>query len=106
MGQSKSHNRILLHAADECGSIRLDGKRDERRPDDTKHELELGPVANGRWRRPADVRSHPRLYVGAECPVAPGAGVGNERLLGDGHLEDGVQSIFSVQVRPQLPHGS
>ena len=86
----------------------LDVERDEGRADDTEHELELGTSAERRGRRPVYMGvtgSHPRLHGGAQRFVAPGVASGREHLFRDGDFEDGIQTIFSVKIWTELPHG-
>jgi hypothetical protein len=89
------------------GAVVRDGAGDERRADDVEEELELG----GRGGGPVDGGSveglvlEPGAHVGAPCAAAlVGAGGVDEHLIGDGHLQHGVQGVVAVQVRAQLPH--
>lgn len=86
----------------------LDGERDEGRADDTEHELELGFSAERRCRRPVYMGmmgSHPRLHGGTHRFVASRVASGREHLFRNGDFEDGVQTIFSVKIWTELPHG-
>ncbi|OAY77210.1 hypothetical protein ACMD2_06132 [Ananas comosus] len=86
-----------------------DRKESERRADDTKHELELGGPAEG-GRSGAAARPHGRPHIFAPEFVASAAAATattaarGEHFLGDGDFEDGVQPIFFVEIRAQLPH--
>ena len=89
------------------GAVVRDGAGDERRADDVEEELELG----GRGGGPVDGGAveglvlEPGAHVGAPGAAAlVGAGGVDEHLIGDGHLQHGVQGVVAVQVRAQLPH--
>jgi hypothetical protein len=83
------------------------GAGDERRPDDVEEELELrvgggGPAGGGAVER---LDLEPGAHVSAARAAAlVGAGRVDEHLIGDGHLQHGVQGVVAVQVRAQLPH--
>jgi hypothetical protein len=83
------------------------GAGNERRPDDVEEELELGgggggPVGGGAVE---GLELEPGAHVGAAGAAAlVGAGGVDEHLIGDGHLQHGVQGVVAVQVRAQLPH--
>lgn len=89
------------------GAVVGDGAGDERRADDVEEELELGGCVGGAADGGAVERLvlEPRAHVGAAGAAAlVGAWRVDEHLIGDGHLQHGVQRVVAVQVRAQLPH--
>ena len=101
-----AYDRGVADGAAESAIVR-DGAGDERRPDDVEEELELrggggSPVDGGAIE---GLVLEPGAHVGAPGAAAlVGAGRVDEHLIGDGHLQHGVQGVVAVQVRAQLPH--
>lgn len=91
------------------GAVVGDGAGDERGADDVEEELELGVGGGGAIDGGAveGLVLEPGAHVGAAGAAAlVGAGRIDEHLIGDGHLQHGVQGVVAVQVRAQLPHRS